>query len=100
MIMMDTNITDQAYLRNSVGYNVVCLQETTTADGGAKGGVSMIIWDRPQGCSIESTCFHRPNVVSCKVNTVKRSPLIEAYLTTSNLEHPLDLAEASTPFWD
>ena len=64
----------------------------------AQGEVSMIIRDQPQGCSIESTCFYGMNVVSCEVNTGKFTPLIEAYLPTSNLEHLLDLVEASTPF--
>ena len=76
MILMETNITDQDYLRNSVGYNVVCLQTITTADGGAQGVVSMIIQDRPQGCSIESKFFHGPNVVSCEVDTGKRTLII------------------------
>ena len=34
---------------------------------GLQEGGYQVIQDQPQGRSIESTCFHGPNVVSCEV---------------------------------
>ena len=53
----------------------------------------MIVWDQHQGCSIELTRFHDPNVVSYKVVINKRTPLSRSYLPPSTLEHLLNLLE-------
>ena len=75
----------------------------TTVVAGVQGGVCLVVQDRPQGWRIESTCFHRPNVVSCKVVTVtkrKWNPIISAYLPTSTLDKLTDLEEDLTLFQD
>ena len=43
MILTETKITDQAYCRKGMGYDVVCLKVLMTADRDAKGVVGMII---------------------------------------------------------
>ena len=60
----------------------------------------MIVRDQPQRWSIESECFHGPNVVICEVVTNKRTPLIEAYRPPSTPEHLPYLAEDLTHFRD
>ena len=61
--MTETKITDQAYCQKRMGYDVPCSKAITTADGNAQGGLGMVVRDRPQGWSIESTRFHWENVV-------------------------------------
>ena len=69
--------------------------------GGAQGGVGLIVWERPQGWSIESMRFHGMKMVIFRVAThVKRTPTIYVYLPTSTLEHLTDLEEALTCFRD
>ena len=43
MILVDTNITNQAYFRNRLGYDVVCSPIIPTASGGIQGGVCLVI---------------------------------------------------------
>ena len=69
IVQTKTNITDKAYCCNRMGYDVVCLLMITTAASTAQGGVFLVIRKQPQGYSVESTCFHVPNVVSCEVIT-------------------------------
>ena len=77
MLMTETNITDQAYCRNRLGYSVVCLPEITTTAGGVQGGVVLVVRDRPHGWSVELTSFHGPNLVSCEVvSGGKRTPIV------------------------
>ena len=64
MILMETKIADQAYFQNRMVYDVVCSKAITTTDGDTQEGVGTIIWNQPQGWSIESTLFHRPKLVS------------------------------------
>ena len=46
----------------------------------------------PTGWEVESTRYHRPNVVSCELVIVLiRTPLVGAYLPLSTLEHLSDL---------
>ena len=45
MIMTETNITEQAYCCNRMGYGVVCLQAITMSACDAKGGVGLFIQD-------------------------------------------------------
>ena len=59
-----------------MGYNAVCSRAITTAAGNARGGVGLVIRDQPQGCSIDSMRFHKPNVVSCEFVNGKQTPLI------------------------
>ena len=100
MILTETNINDQAHFRNMMGYDVILSKATTTADGDAKGGVGMIIREKPQVWNINSTRFHGPNMVSCKVITRKSTPLIRAYNPLFPLDHLQYLAEALTHFGD
>ena len=57
MILAEIKITGQAYLRNRLGYGVVCLPSTMMAYGGVQGGVGLVIRDQTQGWSIELTRF-------------------------------------------
>ena len=68
MILMETNITNQAYLRNNLGYDMVCFPDITTSVGGAQKGLGLVVWDQPQGWSIELMRFHGLNVVSTRVS--------------------------------
>ena len=44
---------------------------------------------------MDSTCFHDPNVVICKViSRGQRTPLIGVYLPPSTLDHLPDLEES------
>ena len=75
MIMIETKIANQYYCHNRLGYDVVCSLSITTAADGAQGGVGLVVWDQPQGWSIESTRFRGPKLVICKVVTgIKRTP--------------------------
>ena len=54
---------------------------------------------RPDRWGIESTHFHRPNVVSCKIVTgPTRTPLFGTYLPPSIMEHLPDFKEALKRF--
>ena len=49
----------------------------------------------PVGWGIESTRYHRMNVVGCKIVTrLTQTPLVGAYLPPSTLEHLPNLEEA------
>ena len=51
--------------------------------------------EKPVGWGIESTRYHIPNVLSCKLVTgIILTPLVSAYLPPPSLEHLLDLEEA------
>ena len=43
MILTENNITKNAYCRNMIGYDMVCSQEITMADGDTQGGVVMVV---------------------------------------------------------
>ena len=63
----------------------------------------MVTGERPDSWRIESTRFHGPNLVSCKIVTwPTRTPLVGAYLPLSMMEHLLDIEEALQLFkgWD
>ena len=99
MVLMETNIINQAYFWNKLGYNILCLWVITTSSGSAQGGVGLFVWDQPQFRSIESMCWHGPNVVSWEVVAgIKRLPIIGTYLPTSILEHLPYLEDAMTCF--
>ena len=44
MILTNTNINNQDYCRNRLGYDVVCSQAITTADGDTQEGVGLVVW--------------------------------------------------------
>ena len=84
IILTDTKITDQAYWHSRLSYNVVCLSEITTDYSGVQGRVVLVIRDLPKGWSVDSTHFHRPNVLVCEVvSGVKHTSLIGEYLPPS-----------------
>ena len=61
----------------------------------------MVTRERPVGWGIESTRYHRLNVVICKLVTgLTRNPLVRAYPHSSTLEHLPDLEEALKRFKD
>ena len=78
MILTKTNITKQAYCYNELRYDVLFLQEITAASVNVQRVVDLVLWGQNQGWSIESTHFHRPNLVICKVVTGKRTLIIGA----------------------
>ena len=62
---------------------------------GSQSGVVIALWENPEGWIIESTCFHRPNVVSCKlISGDQQTVLIGSCLSPSTLDHMPDLEEA------
>ena len=71
-----------------LGYNIVFLPEIMTADGGAQGGVGLVVREQPEGWVTDLMKFLEPNVVSCDFVTGRqRTPIIGAYVHTSTLEH-------------
>ena len=99
MILTETKISNQAYCRNRLVSDVVCLLMITTMYGGAQGGVCLVIWDQPQGWILELTRFHGPNMVKYEVVTDgKRTPISSAYLLPYILENLTDLEEALARF--
>ena len=59
----------------------------------------MVTRKRPVVWGIESTRYHRTNVVSYKIVTgLNRTPLVGAYLPPSRLEHLTDMEEALKRF--
>ena len=62
--------------------------------------VGVVVWNQHQVWSIESTRFHRPNLVSCEVINIKRTPPISIYLPPYTLEHLLYLVEDPIRLWD
>ena len=63
MVLTETKITDHYYFHNRLGYNVVCLPAIMMDARGEKGGVDMVVQERPKGWSIESKRLHRPKLV-------------------------------------
>ena len=78
MILTETKITNKAYCRNRMGYDVVCSKDITTVDGDAQGRVVMIVREQLQGCIIELMQFHGPNMLIFKVVTKKRTLLVQS----------------------
>ena len=57
--------------------------------------------ESPFGWEIDSTHYHRPNLVSCDIVTgLTRTPLAGAYLPPSTLKHLTDLEEALQRFME
>ena len=92
MLMTETKIQTEEYSNNRLGYNVICSTVRPSKVGGSQGNVVLVSQDRPNTWDIESTHFHRPNVVSCKIVTGgKHTLLINMCLPPSTLEHLPDL---------
>ena len=65
----------------------------------SQGGFVSVSWENPEGWIVESTRFHRPNVVICKfVSGDQQTPLIRAYLPPSTLNNLPDLEESLNCF--
>ena len=61
--------------------------------------VVLVVRERPEGWSVESTGFHVPNMVSCGIfSGIHRTPLNRAYLFPSTLDQLPDLEEAQNRF--
>ena len=72
---------------------------STMSERNVQGGVCLVVQDQPQGWSVEMMRFHGSSVVIFKdVNDRKWTPIIDAYLPTSNLEKLKDLEEALARF--
>ena len=94
MILTETKIQTKAYNHNQLGYNVTCLVARISSAGGAQGSVGLVTREQPDEWGIESTRFHGPNVVSCKIVTGRtKTPVVGAYLPPSTLEHLPDVEE-------
>ena len=98
MVLTENKITNQAYCQISTRYDVFCSKAIKMVAGDAQGVVGLFVRDQPQGRSIESTRFHGSNVVIYEVFTGKHTPVIDAYLPLSNLDHLPYLEEALTRF--
>ena len=89
---METNIPDILYYHNLLGYDVVCSQATVVTDGRSQGEVRLVSRERPKGWNVESTQFHVPNIVRCKiVSNDYRMYFNGEYLPPSTLDHLTDL---------
>ena len=67
MVLTKIKISDEVYCHNRIRYTVVCLPESAMAARGRQGGVGLVFQERLKDWSIESTRFHRPNMVRCEV---------------------------------
>ena len=82
------NIPGAVYCHYCLGYDVTW--------GGA---VVIVLGEHLEGWIVNSIRFHGPNVVSCRlVAGYQQTPLIEAYLPLSTLDHLLDLEEVLNRF--
>ena len=101
MILIKTKIYMTAYCQNSLGYEVTRLTSRPTSTGRDQGGVGLTTRERPNRWGIYSTRYHETNVVICELVTgLIRTPLVDAYLPLSTLNHMPDLEEALKRFKD
>ena len=95
ILLTKTKIQSETYLHNRFGYDVTCSVDWPSIYRGSQGGVGLVTREKPFRWGIESTRYHRPNVVNCKIVTgLTRTPLVGAYLPPSTLDHLSDLEEA------
>ena len=86
MILTETKIPDAVHFRNRLGYDVVCYKAAVTTCRGAQMRVEIVSRKRTEGWIVESTRFHGPNMLSCKlVVSDQQTPLIGSYLTQPTL---------------
>ena len=101
MVLTNTNISTKAYCQNRIGYEVTCSTERPTRARGYQGSVRVVTRERPIGWGIESTRYHGPNMIRCKlVIGLTRTPLFGIYLPLSTLEQLPDLEDALKRFKD
>ena len=101
MLLTETKIQSEAYFHNRLGYNLTCLMAHFSSAGGAQGGFVLVTMEQLVGWGVDSTYYHRPNMVSCKIVTgLTCTPIIRSYLPPSMLEHMPDLEEALQRFKD
>ena len=99
MILIKTKIYMTAYCQNSLGYEVTRLTSRPTSTRRDQGGVGLTTRERPNRWGIYSTRYHETNVVICELVTgLIRTPLVDAYLPLSTLNHMPDLEEALKRF--
>ena len=76
---------------------MVCSPVITTETRVVQRGVGLVIRYQPKVWSAELMRFRMPNVASCNIFSVgKQTPITDAYLLPSLLDHLLDLKEALT----
>ena len=79
MMLTDTNIPDEAYFHNHLGYGVMWSQTVGNTYGGSQEGVGLVTRERTYGWSVDSMRFYGPNVLRCEVVLVgQKTPLIGA----------------------
>ena len=101
MLPTKTEIKSEAYSHNFLGYDETFSTERPSSAGGAQGVIGVLTRERPVGWGIESTHYHRPDVVICNIVTIlTRTPLVRVYLPPSTLEYLLDLDEVLQRFRD
>ena len=101
MVLNETNISMTAYCWNRLGYKVPCLTARMMISGGAEGGIRLVTRERPIGLGIYSTRYHTQNMVSYEIfNGLIHTPLVDAYLPPSTLEHLLDMEKSLKHFKD
>ena len=101
MLLTETKISTTAYFRNRLSYNMTFLVARMISDGGAKGGVGLVTSERPVGWGIDSTRYHRLNVIICEIFPgLTQTPLVGAYLPLLTLENLTHLDEVLQLFRD
>ena len=87
MLLMETKMKEAVYWKTASGMTSCtweCPPLWLEGTGGGRNGYK----ERPEVWYIESTCFHRPNMVSCEIiSEFHRIPLIRAFLPLSTLDH-------------
>ena len=69
MILAETKIQTEKYYPIRLGYDVTCSKAHPYRSGGSQGGVGLVTREHTNGWGVESTRFHRPNVVGCEIVT-------------------------------
>ena len=101
MILTETKIQSEAYSHNRLGYDVNYLVVRPSISGVYQGGVDLVTRERPIEWGIDSTRYHRPNMVSFEIVTgLTWTPLVGAYLPPSMLKQLPGLEEALQSFRD
>ena len=91
----------KSYCRNRLDYKVTCLTARPSISGVSQGVVRLIRREKPVRWVIDSTRYHGPNVISCKLVTgLTRTPLVSAYIPLSTLDHLPYLEKALKYFKD
>ena len=91
ILLAETKIQMEQYSHNHLGYSVICLKARQDSAGEAHGGVGLVTREHPYGWGIESTRFHRQNMISCKiVNGPTLNLFVGTYLPPLTLEQLID----------